>query len=86
MVEAALSPEPVPVKHLARATGQPPEQLVNSLITEYDRHDHGVRVRLVAGGYTIGTKAELGAELRQVVDGLRLPNRCRSRPWKRRPS
>jgi segregation and condensation protein B len=78
LVEAALyvSPEPVPLTRLARATGQPPEllqELLDSLIAEYDRADHGVRLRFLAGGYTIGTKPELGAELKQVTDGLRPP-------------
>lgn len=78
LIEAALyvSPEPVPLKRLARATGQPPEllqKLLESLMAEYDRADHGVRLRFLAGGYTIGTKPELGAELKQVTDGLRPP-------------
>jgi segregation and condensation protein B len=78
LLEAAIyvSPEPVPLKHLARATGQTPElveELLQSLMAEYDRADHGVRLRFVAGGYGIGTKPALGAELKHVVDGLRPP-------------
>jgi segregation and condensation protein B len=78
LIEAVLylAPEPVPLKQLARATGQPPEliqTLLDSLMAEYDRSDHGVRPRMLAGGYAIGTKPELGAELKQVIAGLRPP-------------
>jgi segregation and condensation protein B len=78
LIEAAIyvAPEPVPLKYFARATGQPPEliqELLDSLMTEYDRSDHGVRVRALAGGYAIGTKPELGAELKKLVADLRPP-------------
>ena len=78
LVEAVLylSPEPLPLKQLARATRQPPEliqELLASLMAEYDRPDRGVRLRILAGGYTISTKPELGAELKQVLAGLRPP-------------
>lgn len=78
LIEAAiyLAPEPVPLRHLARATGQQPElirELLDSLIAEYDQADHGVRVRTLAGGYQIGTKPELRDELKTVLADLRPP-------------
>ncbi|MCI0723507.1 MAG: SMC-Scp complex subunit ScpB [Acidobacteria bacterium] len=71
-----LSPEPVPLKHLARATGQAPEviqELLESLAAEFDQPDHGLRLRTLAGGYQISTKPEHRDDLRRLVANLRPP-------------
>jgi segregation and condensation protein B len=63
LIEDAIfaSPEPVPLKQLARATGPPAEALRNlldSLAAEFDHPGHGLRLRTLTGGYQIGTKPE----------------------------
>jgi segregation and condensation protein B len=78
LVEAAIfvSPEPVPLKQLARATGQPPDviqELLDSLAAEFDRPDHGLRVRALAGGYQISTKPEHHEGLKALLANLRPP-------------
>jgi segregation and condensation protein B len=78
LLEAAIfaSPEPVPLRHLARATGQPPElirELLESLASEFDRADHGLRLRTIAGGCQLATKPEHHEGLRTLLANLRPP-------------
>lgn len=78
LLEAAIfaAPEPIPLKQLARATGEPPEliqELLDSLTVEFDRPDHGLRLRTVANGYQFTTKPEHHEGLRQLQAGLRPP-------------
>jgi len=78
LLEAAIfaSPEPIPLKQLVRAIGQPAErirELLESLVAEFDRADHGLRLRTVAKGYQFTTKPEHHEELKQLQAGLRPP-------------
>src|SRR5580700_6863463 len=78
LLEAALfaSPEPVPLKDLARATGQSADliqELLASLAAEWERPDHGLRLRTIAGGYQLKTKPEHHEGLRRLLSGLRPP-------------
>ena len=76
LAEAAIfaSPEPVRLVHLARALRQPPatmQALLEELGAEFDRANHGLRLRMVAGGYQLTTKPEHHAELQELF--LNLP-------------
>jgi segregation and condensation protein B len=78
LLEAAIfaSPEPVPLRHLARASGQPPElirELLESLARELERPDHGLRLRTIAGGYQFATKPEHHEGLKDLLANLRPP-------------
>jgi segregation and condensation protein B len=78
LLEAAIfvSPEPVPLKHLARATGQPAkvvQHLLDSLAAEFDHPGHGLRLRTLAGGYQIVTKPEHHEGLKLLLSNLRPP-------------
>ena len=78
LLEAAIfaSPEPVPLKQLARATGQPAEvvrDLLDSLAAELEHPGHGLRLRTLAGGYQIATKPEHHEGLKLLLANLRPP-------------
>jgi segregation and condensation protein B len=78
LIEAAIfaAPEPLPLKQLTRATGETPEvlrELLESLIAEFDRPDHGLRLRTVAKGYQFTTKPEHHEGLKRLQAGLRPP-------------
>ena len=78
LVEAAIfvSPEPIPLPHLARALGEPEDRvdaLVQELAAEYQRPERGLMIRKLAGGYQIITKPEHHAELKALVANLRPP-------------
>src|SRR6516225_2630062 len=78
LLEAAIFafPEPIPLQRLARATGQSPDlirELLESLAAEFDRPDHGLRLRTLAGGYQISTKPEHHEGLKTLLVGLRPP-------------
>jgi segregation and condensation protein B len=84
LVEAILfaSPQPVTLRQLMRAVGEP-EQVVRHIL-ENVRHDHdrperGVFLRATRGGYQLGTKPELDPALRQALRGVR-PRPPLSRP------
>jgi segregation and condensation protein B len=78
LLEAAIfaSPEPVPLRRLAHATGQTPElirELLESLALEFDRADHGLQLRTIAGGYQLATKPEHHEGLKDLLAHLRPP-------------
>ena len=78
LLEAAIfaSPEPVSLKHLVRATGERPEliqELLNSIAADYDRPEHGIRLRSVGGGYQFSTKPEHDEGLKALAVNLRPP-------------
>ena len=78
LLEAAIfaSPEPVSLKHLVRATGQRPEliqELLDSIAANYDRPEHGIRLRTVGGGYQFSTKPEHHEGLKELAVNLRPP-------------
>ena len=78
LLEAAIfvSQAPVPPSQLARALGETPEkiaELVENLISEFAKPQHGLTIRSVAGGYQLITKPELHHELRELVENLPPP-------------
>ena len=75
LLEAALfvAPEPLQATQLARALGETPAAiaaLLESLAAELAKPQHGVMLRIVAGGYQLVTKPEHHQELRDLVENL----------------
>src|SRR5690348_16417726 len=71
-----VSPEPIPVAHLACALGETPERirsLADRLAAEFSQPQHGLMLRSLAGGYQIVTKPEHHQDLRQIVENLPPP-------------
>lgn len=71
-----VAEEPLTVAQLASALHQPAEQiqaLLQQLIAEYDRPEHGISIREVAGGYKMTTKAEHHEAVRNFVKSLKPP-------------
>ena len=81
LIEAILfvAPEPVPLEGVVKAIeGEEKERvktLVEALIEEYQRSEHGIQVRQVAGGYKFYTKPEHHEVLREFVKSLKPPIR-----------
>src|SRR5215472_9865005 len=56
-----IAEEPLTVPQMAAALGRPSEVIqsaLNDLIAEFEKPEHGIAIREVAGGYKIATKAE----------------------------
>src|SRR5690242_5925719 len=56
-----VAEEPLTLAQMAVALGRPPDRirlLLDELITEFDKPEHGVGIREVAGGYKLATKPE----------------------------
>jgi segregation and condensation protein B len=71
-----ITDEPLTKVQIATALGQPPElieRLLAELAAEYERPEHGLTVREVAGGYKMGTKAEHHEAVRAFVRSLQHP-------------
>ena len=71
-----VTEEPLSAMQIAEALGEPPERvekLLEGLVAEFDRPEHGVTIREVAGGYKMGTKAEHHERVRAFVKSLRPP-------------
>jgi segregation and condensation protein B len=71
-----ITEEPLSLAQIAAALGQPRERvqrLLDSLVAEYDRPEHGVTLREVAGGYKITTKVEHHETVRNFVRSLKPP-------------
>jgi segregation and condensation protein B len=81
LIEAILfvAPEPVPLEGIVKALeGEEKERVkaqLEALATEYQRPDHGLQIRQVAGGYKFYTKPEHHEVLRQFVKSLKAPIR-----------
>ncbi len=78
LIEAVVyvTEEPLSLAQIAAALGQPRERvqtLLDSLVVEYDKPEHGVTLREVAGGYKITTKAEHHETVRNFVRSLKPP-------------
>jgi segregation and condensation protein B len=78
LLEATIfvSPEPVPLGHLAYALNETPERiqtLLDSLAAELEKPQHGLKLRQLAGGYHFSSKPEHHQELREVVENLPPP-------------
>ncbi len=71
-----VTEEPLSSAQIAEALGEPRERvekILESLVAEFDRPEHGVTIREVAGGYKMGTKAEHHERVRSFVKSLRPP-------------
>ena len=71
-----ITDEPLSAAQIAAALGQPLElvaQALEELTTEYNRTEHGLTIREVAGGYKMATKPEHHEAVRAFVKGLKPP-------------
>lgn len=71
-----ITEEPLSLEQITAALGQPAERirpLLERLVEEYDRPDHGLTIREVAGGYKMATKAEHHEAVRNFVKSLKPP-------------
>lgn len=74
-----VAPEPVSLEMLARPIeGEERARIkaaLDGLVEEYEKPEHGIRIRQVAGGYKFSSKAEHHEILRSFVKSLKAPMR-----------
>ena len=71
-----VTEEPLSLAQIATALAQPRERvqkLLDELVAEYDKPEHGVSIREVAGGYKMNTKPEHHETVRNFVRSLKPP-------------
>jgi len=71
-----VTEDPIMVSQAAAALGQTLERiqsLLDQLVAEFDRPEHGLAVKVVAGGYKMATKAEHHDAVRNFVKSLKPP-------------
>jgi len=71
-----VAEEPLTLAQLAAALDQPAPRiatLLQELMVEFDKPEHGVNIREVAGGYKMATKAEHHDAVRNFVKSLKPP-------------
>jgi segregation and condensation protein B len=71
-----VAEEPLTLAQIATALHEPAERvrsLMEQLIAEFDKPEHGVTVREVAGGYKMATKPEHHEAVRSFVKSLKPP-------------
>ena len=71
-----VTEEPLTQAQIASALGVSPElvtKLLSELAAEYEKPEHGLAVREVAGGYKMATKAEHHEAVRAFVKSLKPP-------------
>src|SRR5438270_7163603 len=71
-----ITEEPLTKAQIVNALGVSPElidKLLAELVAEYERPEHGLTVREVAGGYKMATKAEHHDAVRAFVKSLKPP-------------
>jgi segregation and condensation protein B len=78
MLEAIvyITDEPLTLQQIASALAQPIDKvkkLLDALVTEFDKPEHGLSIREVAGGYKRPTKAEPPEAVRAFVKKLTPP-------------
>jgi segregation and condensation protein B len=78
MIEAVvyITDEPLSASQIASAVEQPldkVQKLLDELVAEYNRPEHGLTVREVAGGYKMSTKPEHHDAVRAFVKSLKPP-------------
>jgi segregation and condensation protein B len=78
VIEALIyvAEEPLTVAQIATALSQPAErvqEMIAQLAAEFEKPEHGVAVREVAGGYKIATKAEHHEAVRAFAKSLKPP-------------
>ena len=78
VVEAIIyvTEEPLTVEQLAAALGQPAprvQELLDRVVAEFEKPEHGIAVREVAGGFKLATKVEHHDSVRDFVKSLKPP-------------
>ena len=71
-----VAEEPLTLAQMAAALGQPQDRIhtvLQQLMAEFEKPEHGVTVREVAGGYKMATKAEHHDAVRSFVKSLKPP-------------
>ena len=71
-----VTEEPLTVAQMASVLQQPVDhvrQVLDQLIAEFERPEHGLAIREVAGGYQMATKAEHHEAVRNLVKSLKSP-------------
>jgi segregation and condensation protein B len=71
-----VADEPLTLAQLASALQQPAERirtLLDQLVAEFDKPEHGITIREVAGGFKMATKAEHHDAVRAFVKSLKPP-------------
>jgi segregation and condensation protein B len=71
-----VTDEPLTVAQIANAMSEPADQvrkLLDRLVEEYNRPEHGLTVKEVAGGYKMSTKPEHHEAVRAFVKNLNPP-------------
>lgn len=71
-----VTEEPLSAAQIAEALGEPRELVekhLERLVAEFERPEHGVTIREVAGGYKMTTKPEHHERVRAFVKSLRPP-------------
>jgi len=71
-----VAEEPVTIAQIASALEQPPERiraLLAELTAEFEKPEHGLAVREVAGGFQLATKPEHHEAVRNFVKSLKPP-------------
>jgi segregation and condensation protein B len=71
-----VAEDPLTIPQIAAALQLPPERidaLMHQLMAEFDRPEHGLTIREVAGGYKMATKAEHHDAVRNFVKSLKPP-------------
>lgn len=71
-----ITDEPLTAQQMSAAIGQPIDKikrLLDDLVAEYDRPEHGLSIREIAGGYKMATKAEHHEAVRAFVKKLTPP-------------
>ncbi len=78
MLEAVIyiTDEPLTLEQISTALEQPRERmkrLLDDMVAEWQKPQHGLSIREVAGGYKMATKAEHHDAVRQFVKSLKPP-------------
>lgn len=71
-----ITDEPLTTQQIAAAIGQPIDKikrLLDQLVEEYGKPEHGLSIREIAGGYKMATKAEHHEAVRAFVKKLTPP-------------
>src|SRR5579871_2624146 len=71
-----IAEEPLTLVQIATALQQPADRvraLLDELVAEFDKPEHGVTIREVAGGFKMATKAEHHEAVRSFVKSLKPP-------------
>ena len=71
-----VTDEPLTAQQIAAAIGQPLDKikrLLDGLVEEYGKPEHGLSIREIAGGYKMATKAEHHEAVRAFVKKLTPP-------------